>query len=185
MQTPRPAAHAGLPRYAKTQAGIDEIADRRLGLQPRLRRLLILVDGRRDASELSALLAGDIIDSQLDALEACGLIAAVRGAGKPAPPPVTEAPPPSEFPAATPIAAATPTLPPQQLERARALMTDSARRYLGVFGAPLLAGIARAADRDTLRSVSAAWHMALRESRDGRAHADELLQTLRELIDLG
>lgn len=173
-----------LPTYAKTPAGIDEITARSRGLAPRLRRLLILVDGQRDDAELAALLGDTTVAEQLAALEAAGLIA--PDPATPAGPTTRTAPNIPATPAPTPPPAAVlPALSPQQLERAKALMSDSVVRYLGVLGRPLLASIAGALDSGTLRTVSAAWHMALRESRHGRAEADLLLHTLRELLEVG
>lgn len=163
------------PRFVKTAAGVDEISTRQRGLPPRLRRLLILVDGRRDHSELAALLGGEAVAAQLEELAEAGLVAPAGAAPQsPAPQPEHVTPKP---------AAPEPMLSPLQLEHAKALMTDSAHRYLGVFARPLLASIAAAADHRALKSVSAAWHMALRDSRDGRGEADHLLHTLRELIE--
>lgn len=50
--------------YSKTAAGREEILERRLGLSSRLRRALILVDGRKPFGQLRILLAqlGDPYD---------------------------------------------------------------------------------------------------------------------------
>lgn len=152
------------PLLAKTAAGVDEIATRSRRLTPALRRLLILIDGQRSITELAGLLGDSDVASQLDSLIAAGLIAAADAS----PPPQT-----TTAPAAL----------PQRLQLARDLMTDSARRHLGVLAQPLLASIAAAGEARALRAISASWHMALRDSRNGRTEADQLLHALRELIE--
>lgn len=62
--------------YAKTDAGQREIGDRRAGLDPRQRRLLILVDGRRSVAELRALSGLGDLPAVLAELQSRGLVAA-------------------------------------------------------------------------------------------------------------
>ena len=60
--------------YRKTVKGTAEVADRKHGLGKDLRRVLILVDGRRDIAELSALTRAGEMESVLSQLEAEGYI---------------------------------------------------------------------------------------------------------------
>lgn len=60
--------------YVKTEAGVREVAARSLRLPANLRRLLILIDGERDAAQLANLLGADAVAAQLAELEAAGLI---------------------------------------------------------------------------------------------------------------
>ncbi len=53
---------------AKTATGQDEIKTRARGLSPMLRRLLILVDGKRTGQELAAFVNGHPLDELLDEL---------------------------------------------------------------------------------------------------------------------
>ena len=43
---------ADITRYAKTQAGVDEISQRRTNLRGKLRTMLILIDPTKTADEL-------------------------------------------------------------------------------------------------------------------------------------
>jgi hypothetical protein len=65
----------GTAVYTKTPAGQKEILDRRLRLHPRLRSLLVLIDGRRCADELlQTLSAVGISGASLGELQQLGLI---------------------------------------------------------------------------------------------------------------
>ena len=60
--------------YFKTQAGIQEVKARVLGLRAELRRLLILVDGNAPLSRLAIFVRGSEIDSVIAELEVLGLV---------------------------------------------------------------------------------------------------------------
>ena len=84
--------------YRKTTKGTEAVANRDRGLQPRLRALLILVDGKRSVGELAQMTPSGFEES-IEQLAQLGLVEAVEGAA--APPPVTSAPVPlAEVPAA-------------------------------------------------------------------------------------
>ena len=65
--------------YAKTQAGADEVKNRRIKIAPRLRTMLILVDGVKPAAALreEAEALGAPADF-IERLEAMGLIEPIR-----------------------------------------------------------------------------------------------------------
>lgn len=60
--------------YQKTAKGTLEIANRALGISARLRRCLILVDGKKTTDELQAILSADALSDLLLELELAGLI---------------------------------------------------------------------------------------------------------------
>jgi hypothetical protein len=60
--------------YSKTTKGIEEIAKRTVGLNPRVRQLLILVDGKRNAVDLAKLLPEAQVELWLDQLISDGFI---------------------------------------------------------------------------------------------------------------
>ena len=60
--------------YFKTQAGMQEVKARVLGLRAELRRLLILVDGNAPLSRLAIFVRGSEIDSVMAELEVLGLV---------------------------------------------------------------------------------------------------------------
>ena len=60
--------------YRKTDKGKKEVADNAFGLEKHVRRLLILVDGQRDAAELSVYIRAGEFESTLDLLVAEGFV---------------------------------------------------------------------------------------------------------------
>ena len=60
--------------FAKTQKGHDEIATKAGGLTPRVRRVLIFVDGKRSVEELRTMLLADDLQHTLGILEEEGYI---------------------------------------------------------------------------------------------------------------
>jgi hypothetical protein len=60
--------------YLKTAKGTEEIAKRTVGLNPRVRQLLILIDGKRNAAELAKMLPDAAIELWLDQLITDGFI---------------------------------------------------------------------------------------------------------------
>jgi hypothetical protein len=60
--------------YSKTEAGIEEVQLRKAGLSARVRQLLILVDGKRNVTELSRLLGLVEFEEFLSLLELKGFI---------------------------------------------------------------------------------------------------------------
>ena len=67
--------------YRKTDKGKQEVADRALGLEARARRLLILIDGRRDAEELSVYVRAGELEGTLALLLTEGFVEEV-GSGE-------------------------------------------------------------------------------------------------------
>ena len=61
--------------YYKTEAGLDEMQRRQAGLNPRVRQLLILIDGKRSVVELRKMIAVEELGEFLALLELKGLIA--------------------------------------------------------------------------------------------------------------
>jgi hypothetical protein len=153
--------------YYKTAAGVAALATRNTPLTPRMRQLLVLLDGRRGHDELARLIEGPALAAMLDTLLDAGLI--------------SDRAPPASAPAAPPGAPA--ALPREQLEAVRALMKDSARRHLGLLAHAVHDTIERVQCAHTLQVAVARWHMALRDSQSGQAEADLLLGSLRELLE--
>ncbi|NSL55219.1 helix-turn-helix domain-containing protein [Uliginosibacterium aquaticum] len=73
--------------FAKTSAGLDEIQQRQMRLHPRVRSLLILVDGKQPVSELRGKFAVDpvILQEHLELLQEAGLIHPVVESVEPTP----------------------------------------------------------------------------------------------------
>jgi hypothetical protein len=60
--------------YRRTQRGAAEIQDRGHGLEHRMRRALLMIDGMRDVTELSVIMRPGEIESSLDRLIEGGFV---------------------------------------------------------------------------------------------------------------
>ena len=113
--------------FAKTVTGQQEIQSRALKLGPLPRRLLILIDGKRDGKELAPLVAGHDLASMISHLIEKNCIEHVRGGTTPMVPDPIAAPPA----AAKKTPTDTSTLPPaatrsaKEVEMARNFMTNT------------------------------------------------------------
>src|SRR5262245_23975227 len=85
--------------FAKTSKGQEEIETKAGGLTPRVRRVLIFVDGKRSVDDLRTMLLSDDLQHTLGILEEEGYIevATVTGAVGTAPAPAVPLPPVTAF----------------------------------------------------------------------------------------
>lgn len=160
-----PAVQTSANIFTKTDAGIRELIERSLRLPALQRRALILIDGKRHATELAILLCVQKVEDILDPLVQADLIRSNNSQTAVA----SKAPRPVK-------------LDTRALESARLLMQQSTSHHLGVLGAALQDRIRSAGSREDLTSVCARWHMEMRASKKGRDQADALLTTLHELL---
>jgi hypothetical protein len=63
--------------YRKTDKGKQEVADRTFGVESQVRRLLVMIDGQRDAAELSVYVRAGELESTLARLVAEGFVETV------------------------------------------------------------------------------------------------------------
>jgi len=148
--------------YAKTPAGQQEIGERKAGLDIRQRRLLILVDGHRPASELRGVSGFPDTVALLEDLLAKGLVAAANGAGAAAP-----------TPTAGPVAAT----PAVDLVERRRRGTHAVNQMLGPVGKYLALRLADAESHEVLEDLIDSGRRMVGDLR-GRAaipHFDRLL----------
>lgn len=139
--------------YAKTGPGRQEITRRAMGLGSRQRSVLIMVDGHKSGAELAALMAPGLVAGIVGELLALGLVMAPG-----APPPPDAAP---------------------GLARIKQRMRETAESCLGLMAADVVRRIERAPDAAALLGVLGQWHMALLESRSGKALAPALVEEMR------
>jgi hypothetical protein len=118
--------------YAKTEAGAVEITARSLGLSQSLRRVLILLDGKRAISQLPGFVRPGDVAHLIDALEIQGLIT-LSGISETAP--VNE------------------SLDNELLARMRPRFKDMFSREIGVVGKVFDARLNDAVSMDVLRTV--------------------------------
>lgn len=153
-----------LPLCAKTPKGTEEVSRRSHGLSLKARRLLILIDGRKDAAALAAMMPGEDVAALCAELLAGGFVEPVAPA----------APAAGDQPAAMNEA--------QRFEMARNFMVNSVGAFLGVMGSGLIDKLERSASLGELRSHLPAWREAMLLSREGRGQAAELEGRLVPLL---
>lgn len=165
--------------FVKTAKGQEEIARRGGELTPRMRRVLILVDGRRTVDALRDLVSADDLTHTLGTLEELGLIevnAVVReDGGAAAPdgplPPVTAF---RELPAAP---------DPRELEMARHFMINTLKTFCGLYGpVTLMSTIHSAQSHAELRELYGNWYRTIVDTRMGRRRAEDLRADLLKVI---
>jgi len=155
--------------FQKTGKAADELRTRRHGLGPRLRQLLILVDGRRDVAELSRMLPGPELGEQLAQLERGGFVSRPFDAGTVQASAVAPA-----VSAATPAPTPAPT-GAQDLRTLRARVTRALLDTIGPNGDDLAIRIERVHTVDELRALLPAV-LSVVEACRGRAGIDDFRQ---------
>jgi hypothetical protein len=141
--------------YGKTVKGRDEVTRRALKLNGRQRSVLIMLDGRKSCAALAPLMPAGQVAAIIEELLALDLIAPCGG---------------------------TAMASDAGLERVRRYMVGAARAHLGLLAEEVVARIERAGDAGQLRGVVGHWHMALRDSKHGRAAAGDCLREVREAL---
>lgn len=159
--------------FAKTQKGHDEITSRAGGLTPRVRRVLIFIDGKRTVDDLRAMLQSDDLQHTLGLLEEEGYIELLAAKDKPA----------ETLPSITAFRPL-PALPdPTDLQKARNFMANTLNAFVGSLGtSSLLDRIADARGHEGLRALYDEWYHAIVMSRDGRREAEALRAKLLQVI---
>ena len=148
--------------YVKTAKGRDEVTRRALKLNGRQRSVLIMLDGRKSCAALAPLMPAGQVAAIVGELLALGLIAPCAGTA--------------------PVPATAPIVGDAGLDRVRRYMVGAARTHLGLLAEEVVARIERASDAGQLRGVVGHWHMALRDSKHGRAAAGDCLREVRAAL---
>ena len=168
--------------FVKTDVGQREVQTRSLRLGPLVRRVLILVDGRRTGQELSSFSGGGDIASLLAELLRLECIAAVD-AGAASGASVASALPDAS--AAAPVEDDLARLPPAQtrgpkdVEMARNFMTNTVNTIFGHHNRiSLIESIHLCQSAEDLRKVFPAWKHAL----EGKASAKKRLPELQSKL---
>lgn len=165
--------------FAKTPKGHDEITTKAGGLTPRVRRVLIFVDGKRTVDELRGMLQSDDLQHTLGMLEEEGYIelaSVTNAAGKPVTPklPLASITAFGELPAEH---------DPERLQKARNFMTNTLNAFAGSLGnSSLLDRIERAKSHVELRALYDEWYHAIVMTRDGKREAESLRTKLLVVI---
>lgn len=173
--------------FAKTPQGQQEIQSRSLGLAVLVRRILVLVDGKRSGAELAALLPpGTDIAPILNTLMAQACIETVAQASKAAvsaPVPLAKA-----NGAAAPQPAASGLLPaaqrsPKDNDMARHFMINSVNAIIGQnMRISLIHDIFHADSTEKLRTVFYAWEASMSNHGAGARRLPELREKLFKVL---
>lgn len=166
--------------FAKTVKGQEEIVSRSGQLSPRVRRVLILIDGKRTVADLRELVAADDLTHTLGALEELGLIEPVAtieettGQTQPVDQPL---------PSITAFRPLPDTPNPKELEMARNFMTNTLRTFTSTH-APisLVTSIHEARSHEELRVHFPAWYRTIVDSRSGQRRAEDLRADLLKVL---
>jgi len=143
--------------FRKTAKGVAEIGTRAHRLTPRMRNTLILVDGKRDADDLKALITQQV-EETLQSLAEQGFIEAVgetvrSPASAPAPAPAPAPTPAPAPPAAAARPAAASAKPGPDFENLRRTSVRALNESLGPSAASLAIRMERARNLEELQAL--------------------------------
>jgi hypothetical protein len=178
--------------FVKTAIGQQEIQNRALGLAPLVRRLLVLVDGKRSGQELAAFVNGHAVADLLGELltrKCVEVLASTAAAMVSSPATTVSSPaPPTPDKAAEPNAALSGLPPPEsrsakEVEMARNFMTNTVNMEFGQhMRLSLIEAISNCTTADQLRQVYPLWYSTMASSRGAAkelpALKDKLLRVL-------
>lgn len=165
--------------FAKTPKGHDEITSKAGGLSPRVRRVLIFVDGKRSVDDLRGMLQSDDLQHTLGALEEDGYIevSSVSDANG------QSRAPQSPLPAITAFSELPVVADPLRLQQARNFMVNTLNTFVGSLGASsLLDRIDRAEGHAGLRALYDEWYHSMVMSREGKREAEALRSKLLQVL---
>lgn len=174
--------------FAKTALGQQEIQSRALGLNPLVRRLLILVDGKRTFQELSTFVAGHDLTDLLGELQAKGCIEAAAVPVAPSAP-RARASAPESGPAATPAEKGLASLPEastrtaKEVDMARNLMMNTVNTvFQQNTRLTLMEAIAGCNSVDDVRRVYPKWVETMSASSIGAKRLPEFQEKLFKVL---
>jgi hypothetical protein len=176
--------------FAKTEVGQREIKTRELGLSPLVRRLLILIDGKRPGKELAPMLMGQSLDQLLAELidkECVSLVALAEVAapiGTTAARTITP-----DNPQDASANAALAALPPadsrsdKNREMARNFMTNTLNAEFGMnMRLSLIEAIANCSTSEALRQIYPTWYSTMNSSKGGAKELPKLVEKLFHVL---
>lgn len=165
--------------FIKTQKGIEEIEKRSSDMSLRVRRVLILVDGKRTPEDIHELAPANDLSQTLGSLEENGYIEPVRQPEAAATASRTDESTPGEF-----IFRKIPDTPdPKDMEMARHFILNTLYTFCGQWAHLSIVKAASAANtHEELRKSFLPWYNAIIETGEGRRRAEELSSSLLKVI---
>lgn len=165
--------------FTKTEKGSEEIKSRKYKLSPKLRTMLILIDGTKPAAALTEQAAKlGVEENFLETLHSQGFITKPIDA-EPTPAPASGALGVAPAESASPAVPATDDF--ERYTRARKFMTDTAAEALGIKAFFFTLKIEKCANLNDLKALVPDYSKALAKNR-GVEEAQVFLNKLRELL---
>jgi hypothetical protein len=166
--------------FTKTPKGLAEMTNRSGDLSPRIRRVLILIDGRRTVDDLRELVSADDLTHTLGTLEELALIE-VKGVRRQDG--ADQTVPDGPMPSITAFRELPQTPDPRDLEKARNFMINTLKSFCSLYGPiSLMSQINAAASHEELRAHFPGWYRMIVDSRSGRRRAEELRNDLLQVL---
>lgn len=170
--------------FAKTAVGQQEIQSRSLGLAPLLRRVLVLIDGRRNGQDLAVFVPGHDVEPLLKQLVAHGCIDAQAPTES-----VSTSEPTAVDAAVSGADAALAGLPPaenrstKEVEMARNFMTNSVNSVFGMnLRLSMIEAIFACQTAQDLRRIYPTWVETMKSSTTGSQRLPEFRERLFKVL---
>ncbi len=157
--------------YVKSDRAIKEFEQGNRSLSLKHRQLLIMVNGRRTNSQIAQAVNSEQAIQMLADLERLGYLMNASLANQ-----ATK----NKAVQATQLKSV--ELSSDHLEIIKDFLVEEAQLQLGLMSRDIEQKIALVNNADDLKSCIARWHMAIRDSRNGRTVADKLMERLAHLM---
>ena len=167
----------------KSPKGQHEIEHRTHGLTPRMRQMLIMMDGRRDMAALQTVFPPELVPGLMQQLLDSGFVTELAAAPAAAVAPATAAVAPRAV---------------QQVARAplgesvvgeedpfllgQTFMINLAKRILGIAGDGIIAKLRAAQNIEDLRALYMEWRNTIKQAPDGLLRLKELEKKLSKVL---
>lgn len=170
----------GAVLFHKTAKGIEEMEKRNHGLGPKVRRILIMIDGKRSVDALREMIPADDLMHTIGMLEEDGFIEVFAMAK---PNGATVAVPAGPLPSITAFRDDPAPDDPVRVQMSRNFMENTLKAFVGSLGTSgLIDRLDEAHSLNDLRTCFDEWYQAIVSSRDGRREAEKLRSKLLETI---
>lgn len=169
--------------YEKSALGFSEFNGNKRTLNVRERQVLLLINGVRDLDDLEKFFKKPLLDETIEKLANSGFIALANASKV-----VNPSSHPSQTINLTTLSFLETTnagndISPEQLLAVKHILLEACDDYLGLMGRSLKDKIKLCENRSDLRACVSSWHMAMRESKLGRASTDFLMAQIHHTLE--
>ena len=165
--------------FIKTQKGVEEIEKRSSDMSLRVRRILILVDGKRSVEDIRALALADDLNQTLAQLEKADYIAPIKQPESGSLITQVEDGLPENFT----FRELPPSPNPKDMEMAKHFIQNTLYTFCGQWThISIVTAASDAKTHEELRKCFIPWYNAIIETREGRRRAGELSSSLLKVI---